>query len=58
MLGMSLADALTMASATPANFLELTDKLGSLRRGKQADMVLLDEQLNVKKTWIKGKAII
>ncbi|TDF39207.1 N-acetylglucosamine-6-phosphate deacetylase [Alteromonadaceae bacterium M269] len=58
MLGMSLADAVTMASHTPANFLGLTDKLGSLKTGKQADMVLLDEQLNVKKTWIKGQQVL
>ena len=57
MLGMNLADALTMASYTPASFLDLTDQLGSLKAGKQADMVLLDEQLDVKKTWIKGKLL-
>lgn len=46
--------ALAMASRTPAQFLGLADK-GLLEPGKQADMVLLDDQGQVSASWIAGK---
>jgi N-acetylglucosamine-6-phosphate deacetylase len=54
MLGLALADALTMASANPAAFLGLDDELGFIAEGYRADLVLLDDELDVVETWIAG----
>jgi N-acetylglucosamine-6-phosphate deacetylase len=54
MLGLGLADALTMASANPAAFLGLDDVLGFIAEGYRADLVLLDDELDVVETWIAG----
>jgi N-acetylglucosamine-6-phosphate deacetylase len=52
--GVSLTDALTMAAATPAAFLGLGDETGAIAPGLRADLVLLDGDLNVQRTWIGG----
>jgi N-acetylglucosamine-6-phosphate deacetylase len=44
--GVSLADAVRMASTTPATVLGLDDR-GSIAVGLRADLVLLDDALNV-----------
>jgi N-acetylglucosamine-6-phosphate deacetylase len=53
-LGVDLGTALAMASRVPAAFLWLDDKLGSLAPGYHANMVLLDDSLTVRSTWIDG----
>jgi N-acetylglucosamine-6-phosphate deacetylase len=54
MMGLTLAEAVAMASASPAAFLGLTRQRGTLAPGQAADLVLLDDQLNVQRTWING----
>jgi N-acetylglucosamine-6-phosphate deacetylase len=54
MLGIELESALRMASAYPAAFLKLASDVGRIAPGERANLVLLDDQLNVKKTWIDG----
>jgi N-acetylglucosamine-6-phosphate deacetylase len=56
MLGLSLNDAVTIASAAPAHFLGLASERGAIKPGLAADLVLLDEALNVRETWIDGIA--
>jgi N-acetylglucosamine-6-phosphate deacetylase len=56
MMGLTLAEAVAMASASPAAFLGLTRQRGTLAPGQAADLVLLDDQLNVQRTWINGVA--
>ena len=56
LLGLDLADALRMASANPAAFLKLADRVGRIAPGQRADLVLLDEQLAVQQSWIGGVA--
>jgi N-acetylglucosamine-6-phosphate deacetylase len=53
MLGMPLADAVRMASANPADFLALRD-VGRIAPGQRANLVLLDDELQVRATWIDG----
>lgn len=53
-LGIDLEKALAMASLNPARFLELDDQLGRIARGYRASMVLLDDDLHVRATWIDG----
>lgn len=55
--GIPLADAIKMASATPAKIIGVYQTIGSLDIGKRADVVLLDDQLNVKMTIKDGKVI-
>lgn len=55
MLGVSVAEAATMAAAAPAAFLSLTDH-GALRPGMRADLVWLDANLRPRGTWIGGIA--
>jgi N-acetylglucosamine-6-phosphate deacetylase len=55
MLDLPLPDALRMASANPAEFLALQD-LGRLVPGRQADLVLLDDELRPLETWIRGRS--
>lgn len=53
-LDVPLEETLRMASLYPASFLGLDDSLGRIAVGYEADFVLLDEELNVKSTWIAG----
>jgi N-acetylglucosamine-6-phosphate deacetylase len=50
-----LADAIRMASLTPARVVGLDHRIGSLEPGKDADIVVLDEDLRVFLTIAKGK---
>lgn len=52
-----LADAIRMASETPAKVMGVYDRKGSLQKGKDADIVVLDEDLNVRAVWAMGKLI-
>lgn len=54
-LGLGLPDVLRMASLNPATFLRLDHKLGRIAPGYRASLVLLDDDLNVQKTWIDGE---
>jgi len=56
MLGLDLAEASRMASRYPAEFLGLGDELGRIAPGLRADLVLLDEALQVRETWIGGNS--
>ncbi|GAB3063551.1 N-acetylglucosamine-6-phosphate deacetylase [Stenotrophomonas tumulicola] len=55
LLGQPLAEAARMASTYPAQFLNLDDRLGHIAEGHQADLVLLDDDLRVRGTWIAGQ---
>jgi N-acetylglucosamine-6-phosphate deacetylase len=54
MLGVDVADALAMASANPAALLGLDHQLGRITAGYRADLVLLDDSLNLVASWIGG----
>ena len=54
-LGLPLEEAARMASTYPAEFLGIGDRCGRIAPGYQADLVALDEQLQVVETWIQGK---
>jgi len=56
LLGVDVPQAIRMASANPAKVLALDDRKGRIAEGYDADMIMLDESLNVLQTWIRGKA--
>jgi N-acetylglucosamine-6-phosphate deacetylase len=55
MLDLPLETACAMASLHPARFLRLPDR-GAIAPGLRADLVALDERLEVRETWIAGVA--
>lgn len=52
-----LADAVRMASETPARIMGVFDRKGSLQKDKDADILVLDEDLNVRAVWAMGKLV-
>ncbi len=52
--GVDRYEALRMASTYPATAIGIDDSLGYLRPGYRADMVVLDEDLNVVQSWVNG----
>ena len=50
-----LHECVNCASLNPATTLGIADKKGSIKAGKDADLVILDNEFNVKKTIIGGK---
>lgn len=54
-LGLPLDEACRMASTYPAEFLGLGHELGRIAPGYRADLVVLDEALQVAGTWIDGQ---
>jgi N-acetylglucosamine-6-phosphate deacetylase len=46
-----------MASEYPAEFLGLGAELGRIEPGYRANLVQLDDEFRVQKTWIEGLAV-
>ncbi len=56
-LGLPLADALMMATLTPARLLGLDDRVGRIAPGRRADLVHLTDALDVAEVWTGGRAL-
>jgi N-acetylglucosamine-6-phosphate deacetylase len=56
-VGASLSEAVRMVSFNPAKVIGEENRIGSIEVGKEANLVFLDESLNVVKTIIKGKIV-
>ena len=54
MLGCSMMDASRMESGNPAKFLRLEQETGAILPGLRADLVHLDVQRRVRRSWIAG----
>ena len=52
-----LADAIRMASETPANLIGIGAHKGTLQKGKDADIVILDKDINVRCVFSGGKIV-
>lgn len=55
--GVSLEDAVAMASINPARLLGLDDKIGSIEVGKRADLVVIDDDIKGQMVFCRGKQI-
>jgi len=56
-LKVPLADALMMATLTPARLLRVDDQIGRLKPGYRADLVHLIDDLQVTEVWTGGRAL-
>jgi N-acetylglucosamine-6-phosphate deacetylase len=57
MAGVPLSDAVKMLTTTPARILNVSDTKGELVAGKDADIVIFDDDFTVQKTIIQGKVV-
>jgi N-acetylglucosamine-6-phosphate deacetylase len=57
MIGASLPDAVTMATATPAHVLGIAEEIGRIAPGQRADLVVLDDKLQVLATVRAGRFV-
>lgn len=55
--GVPFRDAVHMASLSPARFLDLGDRLGSIAPGKAADLAILDADRRVRATIVGGELV-
>src|SRR5665213_2184637 len=50
-------DAVKMITSTPARILNLSDEKGELVAGKDADIVIFDDDFQIQKTIVRGKVV-
>ncbi len=56
-VGLSVQDAVKMATVNPAKVIGVYNKKGSLMKGKDADILILDESMNVVMTVVGGRIV-
>jgi N-acetylglucosamine-6-phosphate deacetylase len=56
-LGIPLADAVRMLTLNPATLLGIEFKKGALRTGADADIVLLNDGLEIERVWTRGTVV-
>lgn len=55
--GCSIVQAVQCASLHPAQVLGISDRKGTLNFGSDADFVLMDDEMNIRETWIAGTRV-
>ncbi len=56
--GVNQEVALSAATINPARAIRMDEHIGSISKGKRADLVLIDKHWNIKKVFINGKELI
>ena len=56
-VGLSLKDAFRLGSLNPAIAARLDDELGSLSPGKRADLIVIDDEINLYMTMVGGRIL-
>jgi beta-aspartyl-dipeptidase (metallo-type) len=56
--GLKLADALRLVTTNPARALGLADRKGAIGVGRDADVVVLDDALQVQHVWARGRQLV
>jgi N-acetylglucosamine-6-phosphate deacetylase len=57
MADIPLIDAIRMITSTPARILGISDRKGSLTAGKDADIVLFDQDIQIEMTMVNGSIV-
>jgi len=57
-VGMDIATVVSMMTKNPARVLGIADKKGSLEVGKDADIVLFDDDVNIQSVFVMGKKTV
>ena len=52
-----VADCVRMAATNPARLMGIDDRVGSIERGKAADLILFDDHFRLHSVWIGGKPL-
>ena len=52
-----LVETIQMITETPARIMKVSDRKGSLAKGKDADVVIFNDQIEVQKTFVKGRLV-
>ncbi len=55
--GVNMLDAIKMASLTPARMIGLDREIGSIARGKRANLVMFNENIDIKHIILRGKVV-
>ena len=56
-VGVSLPEAVRMVTLTPARIIGVDQRKGSIEPGKDADLVVIDETIQVHLTMVKGQVV-
>ena len=56
-VGVSLIDSVKMASLNPARAMGFTNRLGSISPNKAANLIVIDEDVNVDMTMVRGRIV-
>lgn len=57
LVGVPMQDAVRMATINPAKVIGVDKRKGSIEIGKDADIIVIDEKINVYATLVKGKVV-
>ncbi len=57
LVGISLPQAVKMATFNPAKVIKVVDRKGTLTPGKDGDVTIFDENFDVKITIVEGKVV-
>ena len=57
LVGTTLQDAIQMATINPASVIKEAGNIGSLEPGKWANLVVMDEKVNIQLTMVKGRIV-
>ena len=52
-----LVDTIKMITATPARIMKLSDKIGSLKKGMDADILIFNQDIEMQSIFIKGNQV-
>ena len=52
-----LVETIQMITETPARIMKVSDRKGSLTKGKDADVVIFNDQIEIQKTFVKGRLV-
>jgi len=56
-IGISVSQAVNMASLNPSRVIGSEHEIGSIQKGKYADLVIFDQEFKVLETFLKGRLV-